>query len=412
LSLVTVISIFGVLVGVALLNCVLAVMTGFEQDLRDKILGANAHIVILKYGGGLEDSETHTASLLEVDGVEAAAPFIYSEMMIRSPWKATGIIFKGVDPERTGLVTDVLEDLSVGMQGPLEDDEARAALFSAMAEPFTDRGVDGEPGDPLPGILIGRELGDTLQVIPGDKVQVINPLGNGGGLMGMPTPSVKNFRVAGVFYSGMFEYDTKWTYVANSSAQDFLKMGDSVTGIEVKVDDIDEVDGISREIDTVLGYPHYTRHWRNLNQALFEALELEKVVMGLILGMVVVVAGLLIVSNLYMIVLTKRREISILRAMGASAGAIQRVFVLIGSTIGLVGTSLGTVFGLAGCWLLERYEYPLETDVYYLSSLPVVVEPVNVVIIAVGAFVVCFLATLYPARRAAALNPVEGLRYE
>ncbi len=334
-----------------------------------------------------------------VQEVEAAAPFVYSEMMIRSPWKATGIIFKGLDPSRTGQVTNVLDDLELGPDGPITTAEERLALFHDLGEPLA---AGEEDSDELPRMFIGRELAEELQVVPGDRVQVINPLGKGASLLGMPTPSVKSFRVSGVYYSGMFEYDTKWTYVANSAAADFLDMEGSVTGVEIVVDDIDAVDEISSEIDAGLGFPYYTRHWRNLNQALFEALELEKVVMGLILGMIVVVAGLLIVSNLYMIVLTRHREIAILRAMGAGSAGVMRVFMMVGSAIGLVGTTLGTILGLVGCWALDKYEYPLETDVYYLSSLPVVVEPINVLVIAVAAFAVCFLSTLYPAWRAAA----------
>jgi len=410
--LVTGISIVGVVVGVALLNCVLAVMTGFELDLRDKILGANAHVVVMRYGDHILDVDLVMEEVVEVDGIAAAAPFVYTEMMIRSPFKATGIVFKGIDPARSGDVTHVRDDLELGPIGELTTDDERAAVLMSLNHDVLPNGPITETDAPLPGIVIGRELADTLQVLPGDKVQVINPLGGGQSLLGMPTPTVKSFRIAGVFYSGMFEYDTKWTYVANAQAQAFLKMGEGVTGVEIKVHGIDDVEAISLDIDDRLGFPFYTRHWRELNQALFEALELEKVVMGLILGMVVVVAGLLIVSNLYMVVLSKQREIAILRAMGAGWGSILRVFVLMGTVIGLVGTTLGTGLGLFGCWALDKYQYPLETDVYYLSSLPVVVEPMNTVVIAWVALGVCFFSTLYPAWRAASLDPVEGLRYE
>jgi lipoprotein-releasing system permease protein len=210
----------------------------------------------------------------------------------------------------------------------------------------------------------------------------------------------------------MYEYDTKWTYVNNADAAGLMKLDRRSTGVEIRVSDIDDVEQISTEIEAILGPPLYTRHWRNLNQTLFEALALEKVVMSLILGMVVVVAGLLIVSNLYMMVLTKRREIAILKAMGAGDRSVLRMFVFIGCVIGGIGTSLGTALGLAICWALDKYQFPLETDVYYLSSLPVVIVPENIVFTAVAAFTVCVVATLYPARLAAALDPVEGLRYE
>ncbi|MBT3217808.1 MAG: ABC transporter permease [Proteobacteria bacterium] len=420
-SLVTALSIFGVVAGVALLNCVIAVMTGFEVDLREKILGANAHIVVLRYGGSILDYEKVNDQVASVSGVEAASPFIYTEMMVKSAWGSTGIIYKGVDPELTGEVTGVRDQLVEGLVGTqyqeLSTDEERAQAFAALLGTYPPNSraglsLEAELEPRLPGIVIGKELQGTLQVEVGDQVQVVNPLGSGAGPMGMPTPSVRRYRVGGIFDSGMYEYDTKWTYVANAEAQEFLNLGPKVTGIEVKVSNIDAVERVSDEIESLVGYPLYTRHWKNLNQKLFEALELEKWVMGIILMMVVVNAGLLIASTLIMLVLTKGREIAILKAMGATAGSIMRVFVIEGSVIGVFGSVGGTILGLFGCAFLAQYEYPLETDVYYLATLPVVVEPINVAIIGVSAFIICFLATLYPAWQAAQLDPVEGLRYE
>ncbi|MBW1881500.1 MAG: FtsX-like permease family protein, partial [Deltaproteobacteria bacterium] len=394
----------------AVLNWVIAVMTGFEVDLRDKILGTNAHIVVLAHGGKMDDYAELIPLVEQVEDVVAVAPFVYSEMMVRSPFSTSGVVLKGVDPERTGLVTSLRDDLLYGPQGELTTDEERSAIFAGLAEPIP--APIGDDGAALPGILIGRELMDQLQVFPGDLVQVVNPVGTGIGPMGMPVPQIRPFRVAGVFYSGMYEYDTKWTYVNNPDAQKFLKLKGAVTGLEIRVSEIDDVDRIAADIQTVAPYPNYTRHWKNLNQKLFEALALEKWVMGLILSMIVVVAALLIVTTLIMLVITKGREIAILKAMGASKRSILRIFVIEGSVIGFVGTVLGTVLGLIGCAVLEEYGYPLETDVYYLSELPVVVEPYNVVVITIGAFLLCFLATLYPAYKAASVDPVEGLRYE
>jgi lipoprotein-releasing system permease protein len=426
LSMVTLLSILGVTAGVAMLNWVIAVMTGFEVDLRDKILGANAHVVVFRSSGNVVDVDQQLEKIRTVEGVVAAAPFVYTEMMIRSPWSSTGVIIKGIDPVRTADVTHLLPDLSSGYD-PIhehlvdydkDDVDTRRAVLAAMDQVFPPMGIDNESlpvtdEEPeLPGIIIGTELRDHLQVRPGDKVQLINPLGGGVGPMGLPTPSVRSLRVAAIFDSGMFEYDTKWTYVTNSLAQDFLKIGPTATGIEIKVEDIDDVDRIATELDEVLGYPHYARHWKNLNAKLFAALELEKWVMGLLLNMIVVNAGLLIITTLIMMVITKGREIAILKAMGATSASIMRIFVMEGAAIGLIGTVLGTAAGLGGCWVLDRYKYPLETDVYYLDTLPVVVDPWAVVTIAVGAFVICFLCTLYPAWRASSLDPVEALRYE
>lgn len=410
ISLTTFLSVVGVIVGVAVLNWVLSVMTGFEEDLRDKILGANAHVVVLSQTGQFPATPDLLAKASAVEGVEAAAPFIYSEMMIRSAWGAAGIILKGMDPATTGSVTSIRDNLVLGPAGPVEGAREQALLFSSVTAPIP--APVGSEDKELPGIFIGVELQEQLHVLPGDKVQIINPLGQDRGIMGMPTPSVRAFRIAGVFDSGMYEYDTKWTYVLNEEAQSFLGIGAQWTGIEARVLDEDRVEVVAQALVESLGAPYYTRQWKELNQPLFEALEMEKWVMGLILSTIVGVAALAIVTTQVMLVLTKGREIAILKAMGASEGSILRIFVLEGALIGVVGAALGTAFGLVGCEAIARYEYPLETDVYYLSSLPVVVDSLTVVVVAIAALTLSFLATLYPAWKAASLHPVEGLRYE
>ncbi len=414
INIITLLSIVGVMVGVGVLNCVVAVMAGFEVDLRDKILGANAHVVVMQYGAtGLENADAVLDEVEAVPGVMAASPFVYGEMMIRSRSGHTGVIIKGVDPERTGPVTHLRDDLIWGYGGAVDTAEERAALFASIAEDLPPpNGEIVDDARPYPGIFIGKDLQAQLQVRPGDKVQLINPIGGGPGVMGMPTPTVKTFRVAGIFDSGMYEYNTKWTYLNNEDAQDFLDIGDTVTGIEVKLHDIHAAPSVTRQIEKRLGFPYYARHWQELNEKLFAALKLEKYVMSLILSMIICVAALLVVSTLIMVVLTKGREIAILKAMGASNGMISRIFLMQGSFIALVGIALGTALGLFGCWALWAYGWPLETDVYYLSTLPVVVEPSNVVGIAVVAFLICFVSTVLPAALAATLDPVEGLRYE
>lgn len=423
LSLVAVLSVVGVVVGVATVNIVLSVMTGFEVDLRDKILGANAHILVVGTAGLINDPERVVQETMAVPGVLAAAPMVYTEAMIRAPAGGVGgIIIKGADPERTGDVTDVRDDLILGPDGPLTTPEARTQLFRKLAEPCLSRRaarvaplleglVDDEPG-PLPCILVGGDLAEQMAIGPGSVVQLIDPLGGGSGPMGVPMPRVRQFRVLGVYDSGMFEYDTKWTYVGNADAEAFLNIAPAVTGVELKVDDIDNVEAISAAIEARLGPTYDCRHWKELNQPLFEALALEKYVMGLILFLIVGVAALLIVTTLIMVVMTKTREISILKAMGASESSILRIFIIEGSVIGFLGTTIGTTLGLAGCKFLDWYGYELKTDVYFVNRLPVVIEWQNVVFIAISAFVVCFVATWYPAWRAASLDPIEGLRYE
>jgi lipoprotein-releasing system permease protein len=430
ISAITAISMLGVVVGVTALIMVLAVMEGFEIDLRDKILGSNAHVVVLQYGGNFSDYEKAVDTVAQAEGVVAAAPFVYSEVMVRSPWSASGVIIKGIDVERTSKVTDVSANIKVGPNGNPQTPEEKDAVLRSLAEPVPplEKGaasvaptgttapaanaVEATRDDSLPGILIGEELAGQLNVFVGDTIHVINPIGGGTGPMGIPTPRVKPFRVAGIFYSGMYEYDTKWTYVAIPEAQGFLQIGDTITGIEARVSDIDAVGTITKQLTETLAYPFFVKHWKNLNQNLFAALKLEKVVMGLILSLIVMVASLNIIGTLILVVLTRAREISILRAMGASQRTIRGLFMLEGLVIGVVGTSVGTVLGLVGCAGLERYQFPLDTDVYYLDTLPVVVEWDTVVFVAIAAVIISFLATVYPATIAARIDPVEGLRYE
>lgn len=411
-SAITAVSIAGVTIGVTALIMVLAVMEGFEIDLRDKILGSNAHLVVLNYGGTFGSYEEAAQAVADTEGVSAAAPFVYTEAMIRSSWGKAGVVLKGVDAVRTGEVIDLLDNITVGPEGPVSTREEKLAAIQSLEAPEALPKEQAEVEQSYPGIIVGKELADQLKVYPGDQVHVINPVGGGIGPMGIPTPKVQPFVVKGIFYSGMYEYDTKWTYVSIPDAQGFLQIGQTATGIEARVKDIDGVEPVAEAVQEALGYPFYVKHWKNLNKNLFSALKLEKIVMGLILSLIVMVASLNIVGSLILVVVTRMREIAILRAMGASAGAVRFVFMLEGVLIGLVGTVAGTILGLLGCEGLSRYEFPLDTDVYYLDTLPVVVEPWTVVTVACSAVLIAFVATLYPATVASQVDPVEGLRYE
>jgi lipoprotein-releasing system permease protein len=413
-SMIAVLSVLGVTLGVQMLIIVLSVMAGFEYDLRDKILGSNAHLVVLEYGGPIDDPKMVVEKVDKVPGVVAAAPFVYTEVMLRSAYATSGGILKGIDPVETPNVTDVAKDIKIGPAGALSSLEDKQQVLAELHKPEPAVAQDTGDTEELPGMLLGEGLADQLKVYPGDRVYVINPIGGGVGPFGMPIPNSKTFRVAGIFYTGMYEYDTKWSYVTIPDAQQFLSLKDQVTGVEARVetDQLYDVGNISGQIEESLSYPYFTRNWLQMNAALFSALKLEKYVMGLILAQIITVAAVGIVTNLIVMVITRAREIAILKAMGASRRAIQLVFVLEGVIVGVVGTCLGTALGLAGCALLDRYKFPLDTNVYYLDSLPVVIEPTTVVTVVIGALVTCFLATLYPAGRAASIDPVEGLRYE
>ncbi len=416
-SAISLVSVVGVTVGVTALIMVLAVMEGFEIDLRNKILGSNAHLVIRHVDHNFAGYESARDTVAGVPGVAAAAPFLYTEAMIQSSKAASGVLVKGIDLERTSEVTNLVDNMTQGAMGELSSVEERQAVIAQLREP--PRSIFQQESDTveLPGLIMGEQLakylGDhTGPLKVGDKVHVINPVGGGTGPMGAPVPHVRPFRVAGIFHSGMYEYDTKWTYVAMSDLQKFLKVGDKATGIEVRVDDIDSVGWLKGLVEGELEPLFYAVHWKELNKSLFEALALEKVVMGLILSLIVMVASLNIVGMLILVVVTRSREISILRAMGASGGKIRAVFMLEGLLIGVVGTIVGTGLGLLGCTALERYKFPLDTDVYYLDALPVVVQYDTVGLVGLAAVGICFAATLYPATIAAGIRPVDGLRYE
>ncbi len=413
-SLIAVLSVLGVTLGVQMLIIVLSVMAGFEIDLRDKILGSSAHMVVLSYEGPLANPETVLPAVEASDGVVAASPFTFTEVMLRSSFATTGSILKGFDPERTPKVTGVAEDLKLGPDGPFADEAARLALLKSLHEPPRTMAQDVGDTEVIPGIILGEGLADSLKVFPGDRVHVINPLGGGAGPMGMPIPQVKAFRVIGIFYTGMYEYDTKWAYVDNVDAQQFMQLGTSVTGIEARVEEdrLYDVITLGENLEAALHYPIYVRNWLTMNASLFSAMKLEKYVMGLILAQIITVAAVGIVTNLVVMVVTRAREISILKAMGASAAMIRLIFMIEGSIVGFVGTVCGTVLGLSGCYFLDQYRFPLDTNVYYLDSLPVVVEWQSVVAVVVASLVICFVATLYPASRAVKLDAVEGLRYE
>lgn len=414
-SLIAVLSVMGVTLGVQMLIIVMSVMNGFEIDLRDKILGNNAHFVILSYGGPMTEPARALQAADAEPGVVASAPFVYTEVMLRSNFGTAGAIVKGVDPERTPKVTDVVTDVVLGPDGtnPAVAERARIVRDLHAPPPMPRQAPDDT--EQLPGMIVGKGLAETLKIAPGDRVWVINPVGGGVGPFGMPMPTTRTFRVVAVFDTGMYEFDTKWTVVALPDAQEFLGFKDGeVTGIEVRVEEarIDDAEAVAGGVEEKLQFPFFTRTWLDMNASLFAAMKLEKYVMGLILAQIITVAAVGIVTNLVVMVVTRGREISILRAMGATRAQIRRVFMLEGMIVGVVGTVLGAALGLGGCWALERWKFPLDTNVYFVDSLPVVVDPTAVVTIVVGALVICFVATLYPSRRAAMLDPVEGLRYE
>ncbi len=398
ISINTLISIAGVMLGVTAMMVVLAVMTGFSTDIKSKILGMNAHIRVMSYSGNLKGYERVMRQIEDVQGVVAAAPFVHNQVMLRSGSHVSGAILKGIDPSRAGRVLDLEKNMKDHDLGALSQTEDTQAGGSARA---------------VPGIILGQELARLLMVEPGDEIYVISPLSGSITPLGGRVPHMRRFRVVGLFDSGMYDYDTSFAYVSIGSAQQLFRLGDSVNGIEVRVDDIYGVGAVSRTILERLGPGYWTQDWMEMNRNFFSALKLEKAVMFIILVLIILVAAFNIVSTLIMMVMDKTKEIAILKSMGARGKSIMKIFMLDGLVIGVVGTILGLMGGGLLCYLLKRYEFvKLPSDVYYISTLPVRVQVLDVVLIAVSAVAISFIATLYPSYQASRLDPVAAIRYE
>jgi len=390
ISVITLLSMAGVGLGVMALVVVLSVMRGFEDDLKNKILGTNAHLVILQHGSSIRDYREVVEKVKGVEGVVAATPFIFTQAMITSENNVHGIVLRGIDPATAGGVINIEATLKKGTLASLEEKE---------------------DGSAQPGIFIGKELAQNLGVMPEDTVVVVSPTG-GLAPMGMGPP-MKKFRVKGIFDTGMYEYDTSMAYISLRGAQKFLGMEDTVSGVEVKVRDLYGVKEVARKIQKELGFPFWTKDWMQMNRSLFAALKLERTVMFIILVLIVLVAAFGIVSTLIMVVMEKNKDIAVLKTMGATARSIMRIFILEGLIIGLVGTAIGLIGGYVICRILATYQFiSLPRDVYYISHLPVKIDGVDFFFIALAAVGISFLATLYPSWQASRLDPAEALRYE
>ena len=388
ISVITIISVLGVMVGVMALVVVLSVMNGFRSDLMSKILGVNSHVLVLNLSGTFNGYQQVAEKVKKMDGVVAITPFIYTQVMLNNSGRVSGAVLRGVDPESAAQVVSF-------------DKMIKEGSLSSLSE--------AENG--IPSLIIGSELAKQIGASTGSLVTVISPEGKLTPLG--RTPNTKRFKVTAIFDSGMYEYDASMVYISLGEAQRFLALGDSVTGLELKVKEVYQSDIIARKIQKSLGYPYWTKDWKLMNRSLFSALKLEKLTMFVILTMIVLVGALNIISTLVMVVMEKTRDIAILRAMGASAKSIMSIFMFQGILVGAVGTAVGLLSGLGICYLLARYKFiNLPADVYYISKLPVLVSYPDVTIVAVAAVVISFFATLYPAWYASRLNPVESFQYE
>jgi lipoprotein-releasing system permease protein len=442
----TAISIFGVFLGTAAPIVVLSVMSGFEADLKGKIRGAKADIVITRKDGDekpFTDWARVRATIATVPGVVASTPYIESEVMLNASGTPAGVVLRGIDPESAAAVLDLERTLREGKIADLAHPERVRPSLPRFSAPGEDEPEDAAAGDGhdsndttdndseedrvasqraarnaavtaqdvRPTIILGEELyGRNLRVFLGNDLMVVCPLcglgPNGAG------PRSRDFRVAGHFYSGMYEFDSKLAYISLQAAQRFLGMPGEVTGIDVRTAAPAQASAIADVVQKTIGADYEVRSWEELNKGLFMALKLEKIAMFIVLTFIALVASFSIISNLIMMVTEKGREVAILKAMGAGDGAILRVFFAEGLYIGLLGLGVGVTVGVVGCQLIEKFGLPLPTDVYYISRLPVVMRLGEILTVAGLALLLCCLATIYPAILASRLKPVEGLRYE
>ena len=386
LSLFVWIGVGGVFLGVAALIVVLAVMTGFQDGIRDKIISANPHLLIVSAGGGgLPNADAVAARVRGIAGVRSVTPFVLQQALFSSEaGGAHGGLVRGVDLATPSVLTD--------LRG-----QVRAGSLELL--------MDGQPA-----VLLGVELARTLGVVVGDSVTLISPKG-AVTAVGM-VPKMRQFTVAGTVEIGMYEYDSSIAYLALPAAQDFGGLT-GVTGLEVKLHDPFQAKRIASAVIAQLGFPYWVRDWMDMNRNLFAALQLEKLALFVIVTIIVLVAAFAIIGHLVLLVAEKRKEIGILKAIGASASSVTVAFFAVGMTIGVVGTLGGAAVGLVLIWVQNTYKIiRLAGDVYQIDYLPMKLTPSDFLLVVGATLALSFLATILPARRAGSLIPVDVLRYE
>ena len=389
ISVITLISVLGVTAGVMALNIAVALNTGIQQEFQTRILGATSHVNLLRAGSGaINDYQPLANRLSSIPEVTAVSPTIYGQALLQSDLRQQHAFLKGIDSSRGEVISDLLAQLK---EGSLKDFGTRQSL---------------------PSMILGKDLAESLGVLVGETVRVfglegeLSPLGR--------MPRLKNFKVIAVFESGLWEYDANWALIPIPAAQHFFGLDfDEVSTLEFRIQDIYTASEMADLIQETAGVGFITNTWIELNRPLFSALRVEKIAIFIAIGLIVLVASLNIVSTLTLMVMEKNRDIAIITAMGGTSRTLMAIFMIQGLIIGLVGTLLGDLLGSVTVWYLDHYQvFELEAQVYAIPYVPFQLEVSDLLVISALAIIISFVATLYPARSASRIDPVEALRYE